>query len=195
MGRGCCINPVSGRRLPIDEQRSIRPSRRRSQERIAWRASSPFRRDIITAVKNSFALLIMGMLLAACSSETAPTMQSKAPAAAAPPAATKSPDENAALDALHKINEAQATYFKLNRRYALSFEELVDARLISSEPSAAQTGYDFKLRPAADAQTYKLFVVPADSNAVTARRFFMDQTGAIHGESGKDATADSPAVK
>jgi hypothetical protein len=105
----------------------------------------------------------------------------------------KAPDENAALDAIAKINEAQSTYFKLNRRYALTFDELLDAHLLKSEPTAAQTGYDFNLRPAADAQTYKLLVNPAAPSPAT-RHFFSDQSSAVHAESGKDATPDSPKI-
>jgi len=145
-------------------------------------------------MKNGMALLMMGILLGGCSSP-APTTQSNAPATFATPAAAKPADENAALDAIRKTTEAQATYFKVNRRYALTYEELVEAHLLASEPSAGQTGYDFKLRPAADAQTYKLSVVPADSGATTVRRFFVDQTGVIHADAGKDASAESPVVK
>src|SRR5262245_7221380 len=146
-------------------------------------------------MKTSIALLTITLILAGCNSAPAPTMQKNSPQASVSPAPGKAPDENATLEAIRKTVEAQATYFKLNRRYALTFDELVDARLLSSEPTAAQTGYDFKLRPAADAQTYKLSVVPSDSASTTVRHFFVDQTGGIHAEAGKDASADSPAVK
>jgi hypothetical protein len=145
-------------------------------------------------MKNGLTLLIMGILLGACSSP-APTTQSNAPAASASPTATKPADETSALDAIRKTTEAQATYFKINRRYALNYEELVEAHLLTSEPSAGQTGYDFKLRPAADAQTYKLSVAPADSGASAGRRFFADQTGVIHAETDKDASVESPTLK
>jgi hypothetical protein len=96
---------------------------------------------------------------------------------------------------IRKINDAQAAYHKMNRRYALAYDELMDAHLLESPPSSAQTGYRFDLRPAADAESYRLSVVPADSNAASAKHFFTDQTGAIHAETGKDATMDSPAVQ
>ena len=92
-----------------------------------------------------------------------------------------------------KINQAQSDHFKRNRRYALSFDELVEAHLIAAEPRAAQSGYDFKLRPAADAQTYKLSVSPANAST-TARYFFTDQSGTVHAETGKEATVDSPQL-
>lgn len=123
------------------------------------------------------------------------TTKATSPASGSP---SRAPDENAALDTVRKITEAQATYFKLNRRYALTYDELIEGHLLNTEPSAAQTGYDFKLRPAADAQTYTLSVVPAEtggSGAATVRSFFTDQTGVIRAETGKDATADSSAVK
>src|SRR5262249_26487056 len=138
------------------------------------------------AVKNPaktlVTVMIVGILVCGCAST--PTTQNNT--------AKRAPDETSALDAVHKTTEAQSIYFKLNRRYALTYDELVDARLLKTEPTAAQTGYDFKLRPAPDAQTYKLYVAPADSTATTARHFFTDQTGNIHAEIGKDASSDSP---
>jgi hypothetical protein len=145
-------------------------------------------------VKSWIILAILGMA-AACSGSTTPTMQTNAPRGSPSANAAKAPDENVAVDTLHKITEAQSTYFKLNRRYALTYDELVDAHLLSSEPSAVQTGYEFKLRPAADAQTYRITVVPADSGFATARQFFTDQTGVIRAEAGKEASASSPEVK
>lgn len=120
-------------------------------------------------------------------------MQSKAQPAAGQPAPAKAPDENAALDAIAKINEAQSNYFKRNHRYALTLDELIEGRLLNSEPTTAQTGYEFKLRPAADAQTYKLSAAPAASSP-TARHFFTDESGVVHAEDGKDATAGSPKI-
>src|SRR5262249_12999707 len=135
------------------------------------------------------------LLLASCRSGSPATGETNIPKASGSPATTKAPDETAALDALRKTNEAQATYFKINRRYALAYDELIDAHLLASEPTAAQTGYEFRLRPAADAQTYKLSVSPADSSAAAARHFFTDQTGIIRSEAGKDASSDSPTLK
>jgi hypothetical protein len=139
------------------------------------------------AVKTIIGFLTLGLALAGCAGETKPTMQTSTERAAAKP-----PDENAAVDIIKQVIEAQATHFKVNRRYALSFEELVAAHLLTSEPTTAQTGYEFKLRPAADAQTYKLAVTPAASSS--ARSFFTDNTGVIHAETGKEATAESPAL-
>jgi hypothetical protein len=143
-------------------------------------------------VKSILSLLFLGLAATGCSSS--PTMQTSTPAGSAASNA-KAPNENAALDATRKTAEAQATYFKINRRYALTFDELIEAHFLNAEPTAAQTGYDFKLRPAADAQTYKLSVVPADANASSARRFFLDQSGVLRSETGKEATADSPELK
>ena len=121
-------------------------------------------------------------------------MQNNASSTGASAAPAKVPDERAALDAVSQVNQAQATYFKLNRRYALTYDELVEAHLLKAEPSAVQTGYEFKLRPAADAQTYKLTVSPAGA-APNVRSFFTDQTGAVRAETGKDATADSSKIE
>ena len=134
------------------------------------------------------------MTLAGCGGNTPPTQTGGNTAVAAGQVSNaKAPDENAALDAIAKINEAQSTYFKRYRRYALTFDELLEAHLLKSEPTAAQTGYDFNLRPAADAQTYKLSVTPA-APSPTPRHFFTDQSNAVHAESGKDATPDSPKI-
>ena len=137
------------------------------------------------------ALLIWGLLLSACGAETNPSAPASSPAAA-----TKAPDEAATLNAIRSISEAQATYFTINRRYALTLDELLESRLLSSAPSSAETGYEFKLRPAADVQTYKLSVVPSSPNTTAAvRYFFTDQTRVLREETGKEATAGSPPVK
>ena len=138
----------------------------------------------MSAVRAAIALLILGLLVG-CGNTPAPPAAQSAP--------TKAPDENATLSAISKVTEAQSAFFKLNRRYALTFDELVAARLLDAEPTASQTGYEFNLRPAADAQTYKLSVSPAAASSA-ARHFFTDQSGAIHAEAGKDANADSPAL-
>jgi len=145
-------------------------------------------------VKTVLVLLCGALILTACNNNT-PTMKTEVKTGPAPAGTAKAPDENAALDALRKINAAQATYFKINRRYALTFDELVEARLLNAEPSAAATGYDFKLRPAADAQTFKVSVTPAGTPDIGIKYFFMDQTGVIRAESGKEATAESPPVQ
>jgi hypothetical protein len=144
-------------------------------------------------MKSTLALLILGLLLPACGGES-PTMQSKSSPASASSDTPRPADENAALAEIRQTNEAQATHFKVNRRYALTYEELIEARLLKAAPSA-QTGYDFKLRPAADAQAYRLSVVPSASGSASARQFFSDQTGIIRAETGKEATGDSPEVK
>jgi len=107
--------------------------------------------------------------------------------------AGKAPDESAALDAIAKINDAESNYFRRNRRYALTFDELVDAHLLDSAPASAQTGYDFSLRPSADAQTYSLSVNPT-APTPSSRHFFTDNSGAVRAEAGRDATAESPKI-
>jgi len=131
------------------------------------------------------------LVLASCGGNTTPVASSGSNTTT--PAAVKAADEKAALDAIAKINEAQSTYFKRNRRYALTLDELADAHLIKGVPTAAETGYDFTVHPAADAQTYKMTANPVVASS-TARHFFTDQSGAVHAENGKDATADSPKI-
>jgi hypothetical protein len=145
----------------------------------------------MTAVKiySTWIALAMMFLLAACGGDT-PATQTTAPGAAEP---SKAPDEKAAISALMKISEAQSVYFARNRRYALAFDELVEARDLDAEPTAAETGYEFRIRPAADAQTYTVSATPASSAAPT-QHFFTDKTGVIHGEANGPANAQSPVV-
>jgi hypothetical protein len=146
-------------------------------------------------VKN-LTVFLAALILAGCGNST-PSMQTNAPqtAPAAQPA-TKAPNESAALNAIAKINDAESSYFRRNRRYALTFDELVDAHLLNSVPTSAETGYDFTLRPSADAQTYRISVNPAapSPSSAAARHFFTDESGAVHAEAGRDATAESPKI-
>src|SRR5215831_16288344 len=71
------------------------------------------RRCIMAAVKTWILLLTLTVLLG-CGNSGAPTMQSNAPSTGSSTAASKAPDERAALEAISQINEAQKTYFKLN---------------------------------------------------------------------------------
>src|SRR5262245_12042644 len=77
-----------------------------NQYRFHGIAPTLFRRAIMTAVKTTIALLVVGMVLAACSSGPAPTMQSKSGSGAASTPAAKPPDESAALDGVRKTVEA-----------------------------------------------------------------------------------------
>ena len=140
-------------------------------------------------MKNT-ALATLFLLLASCSSSTQTTSTTSAPA---PAPAAKAPDEAAALKIVKDTVNAETDYFKRNRRYALTYEELVDAHLMMEEPSTTATGYEFKLRPAANAQSYKLLANPANPSPTT-KFFFTDQKGEIKAEQGKEATADSPNV-
>jgi len=118
------------------------------------------------------------VLFASCSSE---------PKATEPPA--KAPDEAAAIEALKRINQAQADFIRRTRRYALTFDELIKDRLLDAEPTKAETGYDILLRPRPDAIAYTVIATPAG----LGRHFFTDQTGALRAESNKPAGAESPA--
>jgi hypothetical protein len=105
----------------------------------------------------------------------------------------KTPDESAALAAISAVNDAQKTYMGRNRRYALTYDELIEAHFLKEEPTVQQTGYEIKLRPAADAGSYTVVAAPSTPSA-PARHFFSDQSGVVRAETGKDANAQSPAV-
>jgi hypothetical protein len=125
--------------------------------------------------------LLVTVALLACSPET-PTA----------PATTKAPDEAAAIQALKDITQAQADFIRRTRRYAQSYDELIADHLLSAEPSTEQTGYKIDMRPSPDAVSYTVSATP--SGSAEARHFFTDQTGGIHVETGKPATADSPKL-
>ena len=131
------------------------------------------------------------MILAGCGREPAPRQDT---AATQPPAAPqKAPDEPAALAAIAEVNAAQKTYLARYRRYALTYEELIDVLFLKEEPTVQKTGYDIKLRPAADAAGYTVLGIPA-APSPAARHFFSDQTGTIRAEEGKDANVQSPTI-
>lgn len=137
------------------------------------------------------AALFIVTILGGCGSTSNPAPAAETPAAQ--PSNSKAPDESAALDTIAKINDAETNYFRRNRRYAITLDELVDAHLLTSVPGPSDTGYDFTLRPSADAQTYKLAINPA-APTPTARHFFTDESGTIRAEAGRDATSDSPKI-
>ena len=109
------------------------------------------------------------------------------------PAELKPADETAAIRILGEINQAQADYIRRNRRYALTFDELIESRFMKQEPSKDTTGYEIKLRPAADAASYRIVASPIGASA-TSMFLFTDKTGVIRREQGKEATADSSPI-
>src|SRR5262245_34857238 len=132
------------------------------------------------------------VVLTGCSGN-APTPQQPRVESAAPAPVQKAPDEDAALAAITMVNAAQKDYMARNRRYALTYEELMQGLYLKEEPVPEKTGYDISLRPTADAARYTIIANPATPSS-TARHFFSDQTGEIRAEQGKDANAQSPTV-
>jgi len=94
---------------------------------------------------------------------------------------------------LTEINSAQADYLRRNRRYALTYDELMDAHLLSEEPSKSASGYEINLHPAADAESYTIEAKPVPPSA-SARFFYSDKTGIIRAEQGREATSSSPPI-
>ena len=135
-------------------------------------------------------VVALAVLLGGCGTAEPPpseaTVQSAAPA---PP----SPDEDAAIETLLRMNEAESGFFQRNRRYALDTGELRQALFLSAEPSQEATGYEFRLRPSPDAARYTITAIPLAPSATT-RYFFTDQSGVIRSAQGGDATATSPAI-
>ena len=124
-------------------------------------------------------LLLVVSVLFSCSTETTSSKT------------TKAPDDAAALVALKEINRGQADFIRRTRRYAQNLDELIAQHLLSAEPTVAETGYDFLMRPSPDAVSYTVTATPT---APEARHFFSDQTGVIRAESGKPATSISPEI-
>ena len=140
----------------------------------------------------SFVIIFALVALTACSGNPSVPQQAQAPSAAPAPL-QKAPDEDAALAAIAAVNAAQKVYLARNRRYALTYEELMQDLFLKEEPLPEKTGYDINLRPSADAARYTITANPATPSAA-ARHFFSDQTGEIRAEQGKEANALSPAV-
>src|SRR2546426_79970 len=143
------------------------------------------------SVRNKGKLLpvILALLLAGCGATSAPEQKQEQSA----PDRKKAPDENAAIAAISRINAAQKDFFTRNRRYALTYEELMHGLFLKEEPAIAKIGYDVRLRPSADAASYTVVAIPSTPSPAT-RYFFSDQTGDIRGEQGKDANAQSPKI-
>jgi len=134
------------------------------------------------------------MILGGCGGQ--PAARQATEVRQAPATSREAPDEIAAVAAISDVNTGQKTYFARNRGYALTYEELIEARFLKEEPTVQNTGYDIKLRPAADAATYTVVGIPSPPTASSpgARHFFSDQTGIIRAEERKDANAQSPAI-
>src|SRR5688572_33114611 len=130
-------------------------------------------------MKTLIALLTLAVLFA-CSSENKP----------APPP-SKAPDELAAIEAIRQVTEAQTNFIRRTRRYAQTFEELINEKLLNAEPKKADTGYDFLLLPSPDAVHYSVTATPS---AAGARYFFADDTGVVRVEKDKAATSASPEL-
>jgi hypothetical protein len=141
-------------------------------------------------MKRALAFLVV-MTLAGCGEQEPVRKEIKVFPASGP--SPNAPDEIAAVAAISDVNAAQKTYFARNRRYALTYEELTGALFLKEEPTVQKTGYDIKLRPAADAATYIVLGIPSLRSSA-ARHLFSDQTGIIRAEEGKDANAESPAI-
>jgi hypothetical protein len=130
-------------------------------------------------MKVAVALLTLTFLLG-CSSEPAPA-----------PSPAKAPDESAAIEALRQVTEAQTNFMRRTRRYAQTFDELIQDHLLDTAPKKADTGYDFLLLPSPDAVSYTVTATPS---AAGARYFFADQTGVLRAENDKPATSASPEL-
>jgi len=137
-------------------------------------------------------LSVLFVLLALTACGSSEKSSSSAPSISAPSSA-KAPDEAAAIRTLTEINKAQADYMTRNRRYALTYDELIESHLLKQEPTADATGYEIKLRPAADAASYTVIADPV-SGSPSTRHFFTDKTRIIRAEQGKPAGTSSPEV-
>jgi hypothetical protein len=140
----------------------------------------------------SLVIIFALVALTACSGGPSTPQQPEAQSDAPAPV-QKAPDEDAAIAAIAAVNAAQKDYLGRYRRYALSYEELMQVLFLKEEPGPEKTGYDISLRPSADAARYTVIANPATPSP-TARHFFSDQTGEIRAEQGKDANAQSPTV-
>src|SRR5215831_2819300 len=107
---------------------------------------------------------------------------------------SKPPDDAAAVQALHDINTAQAAYLQRNRRYALSYDELMDSHFLTLDPSKSASGYDINMHPSADAESYTAVAAPL-SRGAEVKSFYTDKSGIIRVERGKEATSSSSPIQ
>ena len=136
----------------------------------------------------SLVTTLVVVLLCGCASEPA----SSSGGTAAEPAPAEA-DEDGALEAVQEIVAAQAVFLTMNRRYALTVEELVGAVMLEDDPTERDTGYTIRMRGTPAADGYRITAEPPDG-AVDKRSFFADASGVIRSELGQPAGADSPAL-
>jgi len=130
--------------------------------------------------------IVIALVLAGCTGSPEKT-------AATPTTAPVPADDAAAVRVLRQVNTAQAAYLKRNRRYALSYDELVQAHLIDADPAKSAAGYEINLRPSADAESYTMAAIPL-TPAANTKFFYTDKSGVIRVEQGKEANASSPPL-
>lgn len=140
-------------------------------------------------------VVLLSALLSGCGATNQPSQPEPAASQPQPAPSPKAPDEQAAAAALKNVNEAQAGYFKRYRRYALSYDELMESLFLLRryEPTVLDTGYEIRMHPTATAGSYTISATPATAPE-TSRHFFTDQSGTIRVEQGKAATAKSPKI-
>ena len=139
----------------------------------------------------SLVTTLVVVLLCGCASE--PASPSGGTAAEPASAETTAADEDGALEAVQEIVAAQAVFLTMNRRYALTVEELVGAITLEDDPTERDTGYTIRMRGTPAADGYRITAEPPDG-AVDKRSFFADASGVIRSELGQPAGADSPAL-
>jgi len=142
-------------------------------------------------LKTTLLVVLATILLMGCG-RSSPEKPAPAAQAATPAPVAKVPEdaERQAVAWIRKINTAQSDFFRKNRRYALTSEDLVDARLLLEEPQSTEIGYEIKLRPTAAADKYTILATPVAAIS-DKRHFYSDMTGKIRSELGRDATAES----
>jgi hypothetical protein len=101
--------------------------------------------------------------------------------------------EARALAAARDVYQAQATFMSLNRRYALTLQELVEAGTLTQDPSLADSGYRIRMRGSPSANAFSLSAEPS-SSVELKRSFFVDETGVLRSELGQAATRESPEL-
>ena len=131
---------------------------------------------MMRSTRTIFILLVIGVLLCACSGQQAPKSKPSRPA-----------DEAGAIAAVKEINEAQTNYIRRTRRYAQRNEELIAEKLLAKEPLVE--GYTISMLPSPDAGSYTVTATP---DSAEGKHLFSDLTEVIRFEVGKPATKESP---
>lgn len=105
--------------------------------------------------------------------------------------------ETTVIAALRQIHSAQVQYFILNGKFADKFDDLTSQQFTSLELTDKKkeySGYKFDLDAEDDEPEWEAEAEPKKKDS-QARYFYVDQTGVIRYNVGKDADDEDPPIQ